>query len=121
MDSPLPFTLGSLVDLAKRRALTEAPNAAPGGMLAGFRHLPPLQVTHEELRKILLPITAGYSWGEGTIYDLWILGAPVPQDTARRIVFPGQLAKWLEDVLTRQGRPLDEAADAYMDLRKRSL
>lgn len=90
-------------------------------MLEKYRQLPPLQVTYTELCTILQPITLGYAWGEGTIRDLWLLGAPTPQDTARRIVFPGQLAKWLEDVLNRQGRPLDDAAKAYMELRKKSL
>jgi len=85
-----------------------------------YRTLPPLQVTYPELAAILQPITVGYKWGEGTIRDLWLLGAPLPQDTARRIVFPNQLAKWLEDVLTRQGRPLDDAAKTYMQLRKQS-
>ena len=86
-----------------------------------YRKLPPLQVTYAELSKILGPLTVGYAWGEGTIHDLWILGAPCPHDTTRRIVFPTQLAKWLEDVLTRQGRPLDEAAKTYMELRKKSV
>lgn len=85
-----------------------------------YRKLPPLQVTYGELTTILQPITLGYAWGEGTIRDLWLLGAPLPHDTSRRIVFPGQLAKWLEDVLNRQGRPLDEAAKTYMELRKKS-
>ena len=89
-------------------------------MIEAYKNLPPLQVTQAELRAILLPITVGYAWGEGTIHDLWLLGAPTPQDTARRIVFPGQLAIWLEDVLNRQGRPLDEAAKTYMQLRKLS-
>ncbi len=90
-------------------------------MLDEFKTLPPLQVTFPQLQAILQPITAGYVWGEGTIRDLWLLGAPTPQDTTRRIVFPGQLAKWLEDVLTRQGRPLDDAAQAYMQLRIKSI
>ena len=85
-----------------------------------YRTLPPLQVTYTQLATILQPITVGYKWGEDTIRDLWLLGAPTPQDTARRIVFPNQLAKWLEDVLTRQGRPLDDAAKTYMQLRKQS-
>lgn len=83
-----------------------------------WQRLPPLQVTYPELRTRLAPITAGYAWGENTIRDLWLLGAPLPQDPNRRIVFPGQLAKWLEDVLARQGRPLDEAAKTYNELRK---
>lgn len=85
-----------------------------------YRQLPPLQVTYSELCDILLPLTTGYAWGVNTIHDLWILGAPLPHDTRRRIVFPGMLAKWLEDVLNRQGRPLDDAAKTYMELRKKS-
>jgi hypothetical protein len=88
------------------------------GHIDTWRKLPPLQVTHAELRAKLLPVTRGYAWGEGTIHDLWIMGAPLPHDTARRIVFPNQLAKWLEDVLAKQGRPLDDAAKTYNDLRK---
>lgn len=85
-----------------------------------YRKLPPLQVTYPQLHAILQPLTAGYAWGEGTIRDLWLIGAPLPHDTAQRIVFPGQLATWLEDVLTRQGRPLDDAAKTYVQLRKKS-
>lgn len=81
-----------------------------------WRKRPPLIVTYDELVNILQPITMGYAWGEGTIRDLWLLGAPNPMKPAQRIVFPGQLAKWLEDVLTRQGRPLSDAAKAYNDL-----
>lgn len=90
-------------------------------LVTDFRKLLPLQVTYKELSAILLPITAGYAWGEGTIRDLWLLGAPVPQKPSARIVFPNQLAKWLEDVLNRQGRPLTEAAQTYMELRTKSL
>ncbi len=83
-----------------------------------YHKLPPLQVTYAELVAILQPITAGYVWGENTIKDLWLMGAPVPQTPGKRIVFPGPLTKWLEDVLQRQGRPLDDGAKAYMELRK---
>lgn len=89
--------------------------------LETYRKLPPLMVTYPELVTILQPLTMGYAWGEGTIRDLWLMGAPTPDSTVlreRRIVFPGQLAKWLEDVLTRQGRPLDDAAKAYTQLRR---
>lgn len=89
-----------------------------------FRRLPPLVVTLAELRCILEPLTIGYAWGEKTIVDLWTLGAPTPDSgpgtEERRIVFPGQLAKWLEDVLNRQGRPLDEAAHIYVELQELS-
>lgn len=91
--------------------------------IESYRKLPPLQVTYAQALAILGPITEGYKWGEGTIRDLWLMGAPTPDSTPtyeRRIVFPGQLAKWLEDVLTKQGRPLDESAKIYMQLRKQS-
>lgn len=89
-----------------------------------YEPFPPLQVTYAQIVAILLPLTAGYAWGENTIRDLWLIGAPTPDSTPtheRRIVFPGQLAKWLEDVLDRQGRPLDETAKIYMNLRKQGI
>lgn len=94
-------------------------------MLEEFRKYPPLTVTLAELRQILEPLTVGYPWGEGTIQDLWRIGAPTPDSvigtpSERRIVFPGQLATWLEDVLKRQGHTLDVAAQTYMELRKMS-
>lgn len=76
-------------------------------------------VTLAELKAILLPLTMGYTWGEMTIKDLWTMGAPTPDSNIlneRRIIFPGQLAKWLEDVLTKQGRPPDEAGKAFIKL-----
>lgn len=91
--------------------------------IAEYRQYPPLQVTYAQIVAILGPLTLGYTWGENTIRDLWLMGAPTPDSTPtneRRIVFPAQLAKWLEDVLTKQGRPLDEAAKAYLELRKHS-
>lgn len=89
--------------------------------IESFRKLPPLQVTFDELKAIIGPITQGYAWGENTIRDLWLLGAPVPHKSTARIVFPHQLAKWLEDVLNRQGRPLTDAAKTYMELRTKSV
>lgn len=88
-----------------------------------YKRYPPLIVTFQELRSILEPLTVGYAWGESTIADLWRLGAPTPNSIIgthgeRRIVFPTQLAKWLEDVLQRQGIPLDAGTQAYLDLRK---
>ena len=79
--------------------------------------LPPLIMTYDQLLKTLGPITFGYKWGEETIRDLWLLGAPTPDSGPttidKRIVFPSQLSKWLEDVLRRQGRPLTEIASVY--------
>ena len=79
-------------------------------------NLPPLIMTYPQLETVLLPLTIGYAWGVNTIYDLWKIGAPTPDSTPgneKRIIFPGQLMKWLEDVLTRQGRPLSDGAKLY--------
>ncbi len=87
--------------------------------------LPPLVVTYNELLRILQPITMGYSWGEQTIRDLWLLGAVIPNRNpmapTKRIVFPGKLAEWLADVLEKKGQPLDVGARAYTDLLKKSV
>ena len=79
-------------------------------------NLPPLIMTYPQLETVLLPLTIGYTWGVNTIHDLWKIGAPTPDSTPgneKRIIFPGQLMKWLEDVLTRQGRPLSDGAKLY--------
>lgn len=86
--------------------------------LAQWRKLPPLEATYEELVIILQPITMGYAWGESAIRDLWLLGAPLPPDFTKRIVFPNKLAEWLVDVLEKKGQPLDAAASVYVDLLK---
>ena len=81
--------------------------------------MPPLIVSYDELVAILQPITMGYAWGEGTIHDLWKIGAPSPDSTIhneRRIIFPSQLATWLKDVLTKKGQPLDAVAETYIKL-----
>ena len=90
-----------------------------------FKRKPPLMLTYAETVKVLMPITLGYAWGEGTIRDLWKMGAPTPDSrmgsaNERRIIFPGQLAKWLVDVLERQGQPLDASAYAWSNLQEMS-
>lgn len=84
--------------------------------IAQWRKLQPLVVTYDELVKILYPITMGYAWGENSIRDLWLLGAPT--SSTKRIVFPNKLAEWLVDVLEKKGQPLDAAASVYIDLLK---
>jgi len=70
----------------------------------------PRIVSIEELRRVCLPICAGYAWGLGTIVDLWKKGAPVPQRDPhapeRRVLLPGQFRKWYEDVAQRKGLAL---------------
>ena len=83
-----------------------------------WRKLPPITATYDELVTILQPLTMGYKWGEDTIRDLWKLGAPLPHDVNKRIVFPNKLADWLADVLEKKGQPLDAAARVYVDLLK---
>jgi len=87
--------------------------------------LPPVVMSLQQLKYTLLPFTAGYKWGEETIRDLWILGAPMPPMPGAspvaddvRLIVPSQLMKWLEDVLTRQGRPLSTSAALYAKMIK---
>lgn len=89
--------------------------------------LPPITMTYTQLYSVLYPIVRGYPWGEGTIHDLWILGAPMPPSRPgamrmeeERLIVPSQLMAWLSDVLPRMGRPLDDAARLYADMFARS-
>jgi hypothetical protein len=89
------------------------------GLVMG-RTLPPIICTLPEAKRILQPITLGYAWGDGTISDLWSRCAPTPDSipgtiTEKRIISPAHLGEWLEDVLNRQGRPLTDSAQIYMD------
>ena len=83
------------------------------------RKLPPIICTLEEARTILLPITLGYAWGEGTITDLWSWCAPTPDSgpgrPEKRIISPAHLGEWLADVLERQGRPMTDQASVYSE------
>ena len=82
--------------------------------------LPPVCLSYGNLCRILSPLVEGYAWGQDTIRDLWLLGAPMPPAVGAaapgetvRLIVPSQLMAWLTDVLNRQGRPLDEAATLY--------
>lgn len=89
------------------------------GLVAAFRTFPPLILTEGELRAVLLPLVVGDEWALDTVGDLWRMGAPVPGDVGagvRRVILPGQLGRWLGDVLGRRGVPLSEAARAWVDL-----
>lgn len=81
-----------------------------------FKRLPPLIVTFAELERTVAPIVGGDKWAADTIGDLWRMGAPHPTNPFKRVVFPNKLAEWLADVLERKGRPLDAAAEAYVEL-----
>lgn len=87
-------------------------------LVESFSRLPPLILSYAELESVVLPIVGGDAWALDTIGDLWRKGAPHPTKPFHRIVFPGALAEWLADVLTRQGRPLDVAARAFVELQK---
>ena len=89
------------------------------------KSLQPVVMSLSQLQQTLLPLTTGYKWGEGTIRDLWILGAPMPPMPGAspvaddvRLIVPSQLMKWLEDVLKRQGRPLSTSASLYAQMIK---
>lgn len=92
-------------------------------VLLPTQSLPPVCLTYQQLQAVLGPIVLGYKWGEDTIMDLWRLGAPVPPQpgrpqTGERLILPSQLMAWLEDVLTRQGRPLSQSAQLYAQMIK---
>jgi len=86
-------------------------------LLAG-RQLQPIICTWAQCQKILGPVAFGYPWAENTMRDLWQRCAPTPDSIVgtpqeKRIIAPKHLGEWLDDVLRRQGRPLDEAAKLY--------
>ncbi len=84
----------------------------------------PVCLTEPQLNGLLQPLVVGYPWGQGTIGDLWRLGAPMPPMPGQvpggevRLIVPSQLMAWLEDVLTRQGRPLSDSAKLYAQMIK---
>lgn len=91
--------------------------------LAAPKELPPLYVTEQELMVIFWDECARNKWARDTIGDLWRLGSPHPGDHGkgahgRRLLLPSQYLKWVEDVLTKDGRPLDAAAKMYNQMMK---
>lgn len=95
--------------------------AIQGDLVTGTR-LQPLMVTELELQAILFPFFFDDAWARDTVGDLWRQGAPIPNRDphaeVKRIVFPKQLYKWLEDILNRKGLPLDAQAKTYIELLK---
>ena len=93
-------------------------------LLLAPHNLPPICMTWPQLYATLEPLTRGYKWGESTIRDLWMLGAPMPPTPGakvmldERLIVPSQLMAWLEDVLNRQGRPLSTSAALYAQMIK---
>lgn len=78
----------------------------------------PRIVSLEDLRAVLLPLCFGYSWAENAIVDLWLKGAPVPQDEGqpeRRILIPAYFRQWWGEVQHRMGIPI-EAHHVFPDL-----
>lgn len=82
----------------------------------------PFAVTLAEFRAIMEPFTATDTWAQSTLIDLWTQGPPTPNSVygtpaERRYVFPGQLYKWMADILNRKGQPLDVTANVYKTIR----
>lgn len=71
----------------------------------------PRIVTEADLVVTLMPYIMGYPWALDTIGDLWRMGAPdpakrLPGQPEKRILNPGQFAKWWADVSARAGADL---------------
>lgn len=71
----------------------------------------PRIVTEADLVATLMPYMVGYPWALDTIGDLWRMGAPdmtprLPGLPEKRILNPGQFAKWWADVSQRSGADL---------------
>lgn len=80
----------------------------------------PLVLTFADLQAAVSPLLAADAWARSTLIDLWTQGAPTPDSVygsanEKRIVFPGQLYKWLADAMTRQSCQLD-AGSIYKNL-----
>lgn len=76
----------------------------------------PRFISYPELAVKMHPYIQSYPWAQQTLKDMWLTGAPVPQDYCpgkvpcenhpfcthqRRIIHPNQFRKWWEDVRER--------------------
>lgn len=85
-------------------------------------------ITYPALRHKLWPIIGEWPWARDALWDLWKLGAPLPQDKCpeqefggkpcpsyplcnhiRRILLPGMFAKWWKEVADRQAIDISAA------------
>jgi len=77
----------------------------------------PRLVSYPQLMAKLMPLLGGWKWAEDALRDLWLLGAPVPQDRCpgnvpckayprcnhiRRVLLPTQFKQWWDEVSERQ-------------------
>lgn len=82
----------------------------------------PRMVSLKEMRDKLVPLIGGWKWADDAINDLWLKGAPDPQNCVcprrphckirecphvKRVLLPGQFAKWWKEVAERQGFELE--------------
>ena len=87
-----------------------------------FRGVPPRLISWPELQVVMTPYMHGWSWANDALWDLWTMGAPVPQDKCpgdapcrqypkcnhiRRILLPNYFAKWYEEVRQRMSLEWD--------------
>lgn len=85
-------------------------------ILPAPRQLPPLFVSEDELKAVFAEAIMANKWAADTIGDLWRMGAPHPQQEHKRLILPSQYLAWVNDVLTKAGKPLDAAATSYFQL-----
>jgi len=91
-------------------------------------------VTYPQLYATLAPIVGHYPWGLSTIRDLWLQGAPVPQDRCpgnkpckayprcdhiRRAIGLEQFQKWFAEVHQR-AKSEASAQDVFRNIKARS-
>ena len=90
-------------------------------VLPAPKQLPPLYVTEAELQNVFREAIIANKWAADTIGDLWRMGSPHPQNEDKRLILPSQYLAWVEDVLTKAGKPPDAAARQYLQLMKGGL
>lgn len=70
--------------------------------------LGPRIFTYNELRARLWPYIGAWPWAQKELHDLWMMGAPIPNQGVpahefeeQRILLPSQFRRWWEEVARR--------------------
>lgn len=67
----------------------------------------PIIVTFERLKQVILPKTGNLKWVEMEMHDMWLKGAPIPQQNPNapeaRVLIPLHFATWWTSVQQKLG------------------